>query len=157
MITATNPHLQVSAIENGTVIDHITDKSALKIIQLLHLASGGTTVTVGLNLPSKKMGSKDLIKISGHEIQVDEANRIAIFSPEASINIIRDFKIVKKFTVTLPEKIKDLLSCPNPQCITNHETICTEFIVNTKQKKVRLHCVYCEKLFDRDELQQYIT
>lgn len=155
MITAANPHLQVSAIENGTVIDHIADKSALKIIQLLLLASGGTTVTVGLNLPSKKMVSKDLIKIAGREIQPEEARRIAIFSPTASINIIRNFKIVKKFAVELPEIIENLLICPNPKCITNHEPMTTLFNVVADRKNIRLRCTYCEKLFERDEIQGY--
>ncbi len=157
MITASNPHLEVAAIKHGTVIDHIGDKNALKIIQLLHLASGGTMVTVGLNLPSKKMGSKDLIKISGREIELEEANRIALFSPEASINIIRNFKIVKKFAVTLPKTIANLLMCPNPKCITNHEPMTTVFTVVHDTTRIQLVCIYCEKLFERDELQVYPT
>ncbi len=157
MITTANPHLQVAAIKHGTVIDHISDKHALKIIQLLHLASGGTTVTVGLNLPSKKMGSKDLIKIADREISLEEANRIALFSPEASINIIRNFKIVKKFAVTLPKKISGLLVCPNPKCITNHELMTTLFTVEKNKKTIDLVCTYCEKLFERDEIQIYPT
>jgi aspartate carbamoyltransferase regulatory subunit len=103
------------------------------------------------------MGSKDLIKIAGREIKLEEANRIAIFSPGASINIIRNFKIVKKFNVTLPETIEHLLICPNPKCITNHEPMTTLFAVQRSQKNIQLLCTYCEKLFERDEIKEYRT
>ena len=90
--------LSVSAIENGTVIDHIPAGQGMRIVRLLKLADHKKKVTLGLNLPSKSLGYKDLIKVEGREISVEEANQIALFAPKASINIIRNFQIQKKFS-----------------------------------------------------------
>lgn len=145
-----NKTLSVAAIGNGTVIDHIPAGEGLRIVRLLKLACHRHQVTLGLNLPSKTMGYKDLIKVEGLEVSEDAANQIAVFAPKATINIIRDFQLVKKFAVTLPERINKVLCCPNERCITNHESTPTRFEVAKFARAVQLKCYYCEKSFAHD-------
>ena len=142
--------LSVAAIENGTVIDHIPAGQGMRIVRLLQLADHKHRVTLGLNLPSKGLSYKDLIKVDGREISEQEANQIALFAPKATLNIIRDYKIEKKFTVVFPEMISKVLPCPNQKCITNHEQSTPRFSVNRYGKKVMLQCIYCQTGFDHD-------
>ena len=107
-------HLSVfQRIKNGTVIDHITAGQALRIIHLLALRIAKHTVTLGLNLPSKRLGRKDLIKIENRILTAEEANEIMVFAPEATINIIENFKVIEKINTHLPASIKDVFYCPN--------------------------------------------
>jgi aspartate carbamoyltransferase regulatory subunit len=145
--------LLVSAIKNGTVIDHIEAGSALDIISILNLASHKHIVTVGLNLPSKSMKYKDLIKVAERELTQQEANQVAILAPDASINIVKDYEIVKKFKIEIPEKIEYVIVCPNPKCITNHERMDTCFYVKRNRKKISLQCKYCEKIFGQEDIK----
>lgn len=86
------------------MIDHIDAGHALKIIRILNLADHQKVVTVGLNLPSRAMKFKDIIKVEGRELTPEEANRVAILAPTANLNIIRNYEVVKKFNLKLPEK-----------------------------------------------------
>ncbi|TAN33263.1 aspartate carbamoyltransferase regulatory subunit [Patescibacteria group bacterium] len=147
--------LLVNAIKNGTVIDHITAGSALKIIRILNLASHEKVVTVGLNLPSKSMGRKDLIKVAERELSPDEVSSVAILAPQASINIVKNYEIVKKFKIKLPEKIESVVVCPNPKCITNHEPMASVFFILPNGKHIKLRCKYCEKVFGHDDIREY--
>lgn len=147
--------LLVSAIKNGTVIDHIDAGHALKIIRILNLADHQKVVTVGLNLPSRAMKFKDIIKVEGRELTPEEANRVAILAPTASLNIIRNYEVVKKFNLKLPEKIDHLLVCPNLKCITNHEPMDSSFKIFPVGHEVKVKCVYCEKTFNQSEIQEY--
>jgi len=148
--------LSVAAIENGTVIDHIDAQYALTIIRLLNLPGGKKLVTVGLNLPSQNMGRKDIIKVEGREITEKEANKIAILSPTATINIIKNYVVEKKFPVALPETIEYVVICPNRMCITNNERMMdTKFHVSHNGEEVRLKCHYCEKGFSQTEIKEY--
>lgn len=147
--------LLVSAIQNGTVIDHIATGNALKIIRILNLPAYQKIVTVGLNLPSRTMKYKDLIKVEGRELTPEEANRVAILAPQASINIINDYNIVKKFSLKIPKFIEQLLICPNPKCITNHEIMSTYFYVMPDGSAVKLKCRYCEKTFNQNDITEY--
>lgn len=147
--------LLVSAIKNGTVIDHITAGHALKIIRLLNLADHNKVVTVGLNLPSRAMRIKDLIKVECRELTPDEISRVAILAPRASINIIKNYKVTKKFHVNIPETIEYVIICPNPKCITNNESMSSKFNVLHENNKIKLKCNYCEKIFKQDEIGQY--
>ncbi|MCC5831521.1 MAG: aspartate carbamoyltransferase regulatory subunit [Chlamydiales bacterium] len=142
--------LSVAAIGEGTVIDHIPAGEGMRIVRLLELAGHRHQVTLGLNLPSKRLGYKDLIKVEGREVTEEEASQIAIFAPHATINIIRGYRIAKKFTVTLPEKVSQVLCCPNERCITNHESTPTRFEVSKRIRSVQLKCYYCEKSFAHD-------
>ena len=146
--------LSVSAIKNGTVIDHIRAGQAFRIMRLLRVLDDNKhKVTVGLNLPSKLVGLKDLIKIETRVLTNDEANEIVIFAPEATINIIHDFEVIEKITTHLPSSIAGVFSCPNPICITQKEPVISQFYIMEQQKTVKLACHYCEKEFDRDRVK----
>jgi len=145
---------KVFAIENGTVIDHVTVGYAIRIIRLLNLPIDNRVVTTGLNFKSKTMGLKDIIKVENRELTPEEVSIIALFAPNASINIIRDFKVYKKFKVEVPKKIDKLVVCPNPKCITNHERMSTVFYA-THNGQLKLKCHYCEKTFKGEEIKNY--
>lgn len=144
--------LSVAAIEQGTVIDHIPAGQAFKIIQLLNLTKHKKKVSVGLNLPSATLGYKDLIKVEDREISEQEANQIALFAPTATINIVKNYILVKKFTVSMPLVIEKIAKCPNPRCITNHEKTSSYFHVKVLGKKIQLHCNFCDKNFTEEQL-----
>ncbi|OGE81337.1 MAG: aspartate carbamoyltransferase regulatory subunit [Candidatus Doudnabacteria bacterium RIFCSPHIGHO2_01_FULL_43_23] len=149
--------LSVSAIKQGTVIDHVTAGNALRIVRLLDLPSGKKQVTVGLNLPSIAFGYKDIIKVSERELTADEANKIAILAPRATINIIKNYKIIKKFKVQIPETIQSVIICPNPVCVTNNEKITTFFYAQQKKYTILLRCKYCLKEYSPDKITEYHT
>lgn len=146
--------LSVAAIKNGTVIDHITAGQALTIVRILGLSSYQQVITVGLHLPSRAMGAKDLIKIEGREVTPEEANQVALFAPEATVNIIRNYQTAKKFMVELPKSVASFIICPNPKCITNNERMNTVFEV-APGKPLKVRCHYCEKIFLREEIKDY--
>lgn len=152
--TQTETTLSVSAIKEGMVIDHIPVGSALKIIRLLKLAEHGTCVTVGLNLKSRSMGLKDLIKLENFFLSQAHAAQIAIFAQQATITVIENYKVAKKFQVQMPEEIRSVLVCPNPHCITSCEPIQTFFLVEEHLDSVFLRCWYCEKAFSRDAVNE---
>lgn len=149
----TNKTLSVSAIHNGTVIDHINAGQALRIVQMLGLRQKKHKVTIGLNLPSHRIKLKDIIKIENHVLTNEDANDIMIFAPAATINVIRDFEVINKIITVLPETIRNVFVCPNPACITHAEQIETFFYINEKGKHVNLRCRYCEKEYDRNEVK----
>ncbi len=144
--------LAVAALENGTVIDHIPAKSLFKVVNLLGIASLDNGVTIGNNLSSKKYGKKGIIKIADVFFPDEILNRIALIAPNAKINVIHDFEIVDKYTVTLPEEIVDIVKCGNPKCITNNEPMKTIFKV-IDNVDVVVKCHYCERTFNKDEIE----
>lgn len=147
--------LSVSAIKNGTVIDHIPAGQALKIIRLLKITNNKHRATLGLNLTSKSMSLKDLIKIEGRFLEAHEANEVIVFAPEATINIIEDFEVAKKISTKLPKTITKILVCPNENCITHVEPINSCFYVEEYRKTVKLNCKYCERQFGLDQITEY--
>lgn len=144
--------LVVSAIKDGTVIDHIPAKSLFKVISILELNKIETPITIGSNLVSKKIGKKGIIKISDKFLSDNELNKIALFAPEAKINIIRNYNVVEKKVVQVPDYIEGIVKCMNPKCITNFEQVKTKFDVIDK-KNVTLKCKYCEKITDQDHFE----
>ncbi len=140
----TTKSLSVAAIENGTVIDHIPSGVGVRLLTHLHLLK--ERVTVGFNLPSDSMGEKDLIKVEGRLLSEKELGLVAVLAQNATVNIIEDYRVVKKFKVKLPQKIEGIFSCPNRRCITHHEKTESIFEVK-KQGKVLLTCLFCEKSF----------
>ncbi len=144
--------LKVSAIKNGTVIDHIPTENLFKVLTILDLYKIDNQITFGANLESKKLGSKAIIKISDKFFQDDEINKIALVAPKAKLNIIRDYKVVEKKVVMVPNQIIGIAKCMNPDCITNHEKIITKFSVVDK-KNVSLKCWYCEKITDQEHVE----
>lgn len=144
--------LSVSAIENGTVIDHVPATHLFKVIQILGLDRIETQITFGTNLESKKLGKKAIIKIEGVYFEDEDINRIALVAPEAKLNIIKDYEVVEKRPVEVPDSIVGIAKCMNPKCITNYEHVTTRFKVISK-KIVSLKCHYCEKITNQENLQ----
>ncbi len=126
--------LQVSAIKDGTVIDHIPASSLFKVINILGLDKIEKQITFGTNLESKRLGLKAIIKLADIFFVDKEINKIALVAPEAKLNIIKDYKVVEKKIVEVPDTIKGIAKCGNPKCITNHEGILTKFTVVSKKK-----------------------
>lgn len=136
--------MRVRRIEHGTVIDHITAGQALNVLRILGV-SGTTTavVSVAMNVPSGAIGSKDIVKVEDRELKEEEVDRISLIAPNATINIIRDFEVIEKYRVDLPEKLVGVVKCANPNCISNtNEPVISRFIVN--KKPVELRCIYCD-------------
>lgn len=145
--------MNVSAIENGTVIDHVPAKNLFKVIQILGLDHlDNQMITFGTNLESKKLGRKAIIKISDKFFEDADINRIALVAPDAKLNIIRDYEVVEKKVVQVPDNIVGIAKCMNPKCITNFEQVTTRFKVVSK-KSVTLKCHYCEKITNQENLQ----
>ena len=142
----TEVELRVKPIKNGTVIDHIAGGQALNVLKILGI-SGTTdaTVSVVMNVESSKLGKKDIVKVEDRELKEEEVNRIALIAPDATINIIRDFLVIEKHLVDLPDLIIGVVRCQNPSCISNtEEPIESRMLVKTKNPVV-LRCVYCEQ------------
>ncbi len=135
--------LQVAALKNGTAIDHIPTDAVFKVVSLLQLQRLDNRITIGNNLNSTKMGTKGLIKVSDKFFREDEINRIALVAPNVNLNIIRNFEVVEKKKVVLPDEIVEIVKCNNPKCITNNEPMKTRFHVIDKEK-VEIQCHYCE-------------
>lgn len=144
--------LKVSAIRNGTVIDHIPSQNLFSVINILGLNKIGTQVTFGFNLESKKLGKKAIIKVADKFFEDDEINKISLVAPDAKLNIIRDYQVVEKRVVSVPDEITAIAKCMNPKCISNHEDITTRFDVIQK-KPIKLKCLYCEKITDQHHLE----
>ena len=144
--------LQVSAIENGTVIDHIPADKLFDVINVLGITGMDNAMTFGANLKSSKLGKKAIIKIWDKFLEDDEVNKLALVAPSAKINIIRDYDVVEKKTVNVPEKVEGIVKCMNPKCSTNHEKVRTKFTV-VKDSPIVLKCHYCEKLTDQEHME----
>lgn len=136
--------LKVSAIENGTVIDHIPTQSVFQVISILKLQESGNQILFGTNLESKKYGKKGIIKVSGRFFDPVDVNKIALVAPTATLIEIKNFKVVEKKNVSIPDEVNTFVKCVNPNCITNHEDVITRFKVIDKTN-VKLRCAYCEK------------
>jgi len=137
--------LKVAALRNGTVIDHIPADKLFKVVSILHLDTCLNQITLANNLESAKIGSKGLIKISERAFAEDETNKIALIAPNAKINIIRDFQVVEKRPLILPEEIREIVQCTNPVCVTNNQPITTRFHVLNQDDQIVLKCHYCER------------
>ncbi|MCS7106105.1 MAG: aspartate carbamoyltransferase regulatory subunit [Candidatus Aenigmarchaeota archaeon] len=143
--------LLVRKIENGTVIDHIPANCGLKVASLLNLEKNNSTTVILMNVPSKKLGKKDIVKVENRELTEKEANRIALIAPSATLNIVRNWEVVEKRKIILPEILEGVVKCPNKNCITNYEEVETKFIVETKEP-LKLRCYFCERVFTREEV-----
>ena len=152
-MTHDNKVQEVRAIENGTVIDHIPSDQLFKIIRIMQLDRAPQRITFGMNLESKRMGSKAIIKIADRYCQDKEINRIALFAPIAMVNTIKDFEVIEKRKVTVPERIEGFVRCANPKCITNNEPVRTAFDVLNNDGNISLRCRYCEKVTPQSQME----
>lgn len=147
--------LQVEAIKNGTVIDHVPANAGFKILKLFSLDSSQSRVTIGLNLPSSAQGLKDIIKISDVFVTKEQADQIALYAPQATVNTIRDYQVTEKYSLKLPEEVKGTFMCANSNCITRYEPAETRFrVLTSAENKVQLKCHYCEKVFDQGVMKE---
>lgn len=147
MIEATKK-LSVSALENGTVLDHIPAENVYKALDILNLKGVESQITIGINLNSKLFGKKGIIKIADKFFEDEELNKLALIAPCATVNIIRDFKVVEKRKLTMPDEVEGVVKCMNPKCITNHQPVKTKFTTIKNGNEILLHCHYCEKNSD---------
>lgn len=137
--------LQVAALENGTVIDHIPNGKLFEVVRLLRLdAIRDSSIMVGYNLESRAMGRKSIIKVSDHYFTDAELNQLSVVAPNVTLCIIRNYSVVEKKKVTIPAELRSIVRCPNPKCITNNEPMATLFTVSQEEPHT-LRCHYCEK------------
>lgn len=144
--------LNVSAIKDGTVIDHIPTKALFKVIQILKLDDCKNMVTFGNNLDSKAMGSKAIIKIANRFFEDEEVNKISLVAPHAKLNTIKNYEVVEKRVVQIPEQVFGIVRCFNPKCITNAENVPTKFQI-ISDKPIEMKCHYCEKITYENEIR----
>ena len=138
--------LKIPLIKEGTVIDHITAGNAVKVLHILGIPERTkSVVSVAINVKSK-IGRKDIVKVENRELDPKEVNKIALIAPKATINIIRNYEVFKKYHVHIPDEIVGIVKCPNPTCVSNskNEPIESRFLVVSKDP-IRIKCYYCER------------
>ena len=133
--------MEINPITNGIVIDHIEKGMGLKVYNFLKLNELKCTVALIQNVPSKKTGTKDIIKIDA-ELTLD-FNVMGYIAPEAVINYIKNGKVINKIKVELPSEVKNVIKCKNPRCITSVENVEHVFKLVNKEDRV-YRCIYCE-------------
>ena len=140
--------LRVSKIENGTVIDHIAGGQALNVLAILDIdGSRGEAVSIGMNVPSDRLGRKDVVKVEDRELSQSELDVLSLIAPAATINIIRGYEVVEKNRVERPDSVSGVLECPNQHCITTEdEPIDSHFEV----LEDGIRCVYCDTIVRED-------
>ncbi len=144
--------LEVSAIEEGTVIDQITNKNTFKVANILNIQNIEQVVLIGFNLSSDKLSTKGIIKIGGKLLTQEEVNKISLVAPDATVNIIKDSEVVRKFKVDIPDSIEEIMKCFNPNCVSNHQKIKSKFHVINKNP-IRIRCHYCERHMGVDDVE----
>ena len=141
----------VRKIENGSVIDHISAGKGLKVAKILNIGDEDKAVVL-MNVESRHFGRKDIVKIENKELDENEVNKIALVSPQATLNIIKNRNVAEKRKVSLPNVIEKIVKCPNKNCITNtNEPIETKFFVESIEPTL-LRCNYCERNFSSEEI-----
>lgn len=134
----------VRALKNGTVIDHIPSDKLFAVVSLLHLDKLKNRIIIGFNLNSEKIGKKSIIKVSDKYFSSEELNHLSVLAPNVTLNIIKEYEIIEKYKVEMPDELNGIIKCANPKCITNNEPMTTRFKIIDKQKGI-IRCLYCEK------------
>ncbi len=134
--------MNIDAIKNGIVLDHIDSGKSMEIYRMLELDKLEVPVAMIQNVPSRKMGKKDILKIDA-PIHAD-LNILALISPHITVNRIQNGVRVEKMHLTLPLEVKDLLKCKNPRCITTTEQELPHRFRLTNAKEPTYRCIYCE-------------
>ena len=151
-MTNTKKELAVAALENGTVIDRIPSEQLFKVVSMLKLDTIANSITIGNNLGSKKIGKKGIIKVADYFFKDEEINKIALIARDATINVIRDYKVVEKYSITLHETLRGIVRCNNPKCISNNEPMETVFHV-TRREPLEVTCRYCNRSMNAQEIE----
>lgn len=144
--------LQVAAIKNGTVIDHIPADKLFTVVNLLKLQKTTQSITIGNNFASQRLGKKGFIKVADRFFSDEEISRLSVVAPNVILNIIKDYEIVEKKQVVMPDELRGIVKCPNPKCITNNEPMTTIFHVTDKENGI-LKCHYCEKEQNKETIK----
>lgn len=142
----------VAAIEDGTVIDHIPADKTFQVASMLGLQNLATTITIGNNYLSKRMGRKGIIKVENKFFTDEEISQLSVVAPNVVLNIIKGYEVVEKKTVETPDELRGIVKCNNPKCITNNEPMETVFHVINKQRGI-LKCHYCDKEQDINKVK----
>ena len=143
--------LSISAIKDGTVIDHIPSNVTLKMLHILDIKGIDGVISIATNLASKRIGKKGIIKISDKSLTKEEVDKIAVIAPDATVNIIKDYGVKEKIKVTIPDIIDKIIKCSNPNCIANNEQVTTKFYVLAKAP-LKVKCHYCERNMEKEEI-----
>ena len=146
--------LMVRRIKEGTVIDHIDEGKGLQVLDALRIdGQDGSLITLAMNVPSGKSKKKDIIKVENKFLKDDDTNKIAIIASKATINIIKNYKLIEKRRVALPNEIDKIFRCTNPDCITN-STEHIESIMDVIDKEgTVLKCRYCARILDVSKIK----
>ena len=146
--------LKVSAIRNGTVIDHIPAEVVYQVFGILNLDQTSNQVYFGTNLDSKKLGKKGILKISNKFFEDEEISKIALVAPMATLIEIKDYDVTRKEKVHLPDNVDKIVKCINPKCVTNNQKVPTSFQVTEDHKgNMKLFCQYCEKTMAKKNIE----
>ena len=146
--------LIVRRIKDGTVIDHINEGKGLNVLEALEIdGSKGNVITIALNMPSGKLSKKDMIKVEGLFLEDDDTNKLAVIAPASTVNIIKDYKLVEKRRVSLPNQIEQIFRCSNPDCITNSQEHIESTMEVMDKDNLVLKCRYCGRVLDVDDLR----
>ena len=146
--------LIVRRIKDGTVIDHINEGKGPKVLEALEIdGSHGNVITIALNMPSGKLKKKDMIKVEGRFLEDDDTNKLAVIAPASTVNIIKDYKLVEKRRVSLPNQIEQIFRCSNPDCITNSQEHIESTMEVMDKDNLVLKCRYCGRVLDVDDLR----
>jgi len=145
--------LIVSKIKDGTVIDHIKAGKGKKVLDFLRIDDKYPEIVILLmNVSSKKISKKDIVKVENKFLKQEEVDEIALIAPNATANVIKNYKVVDKLKIKLPKVVEGILKCPNPKCVSNmNEPLTTKFYVE-KEEPVTLRCFYCERLMDLKDI-----
>ncbi|MBO5481979.1 MAG: aspartate carbamoyltransferase regulatory subunit [Spirochaetaceae bacterium] len=136
--------LNIESIKSGLVIDHIRAGSGAKIFSWLGLDKAEYSVALIMNVPSKAMGKKDIIKID-NIINIDYSV-LGFIDPNITVNVIKNEQIAEKITLSLPEKVENVIKCKNPRCITTTENYVSQIFHLVDKEKGQYRCGYCDEL-----------
>ena len=146
--------LMVRRIKDGTVIDHINEGKGLKVLEALEIdGSDGNVITIALNVPSGKLKKKDMIKVEGRFMEDGDTNKLAVIAPSSTVNIIKDYKLVEKRRVSLPNQIEEIFRCSNPDCITNSQEHIESTMEVIDKEDLVLKCRFCGRILDVNDLR----
>ncbi len=140
--------LLIRRIKEGTVIDHIKAGEALHVLDILGITGrDGEIVSVAMNVPSSKIGTKDVVKVANRFLKTEETDKLALVAPLATVNIIRNYKVAEKRKVELPSVFKGILKCPNPTCISNRKNEPIVSTIDVVDKDIPLlKCRFCQRV-----------
>ena len=144
--------LNISAIDEGTVIDHIPTDATFKVAEILDLENHNGIVSIATNLQSKRLGKKGIVKVGGKSLTNEEVNKIAIVAPDATVNLIKNYDVKEKIKVKSPDVIDNVVKCSNPACVTNNEKASTKFYV-VKKDPLSIKCHYCERSMGKEDIE----